>query len=560
MKYRVLLKYTDLKENEDKKVKDSANYVAKPFDVLEKEAREAILKVQERYFKRMNKLNDNERFAIYVNALTGAMDPHTNYMLPQDKKRFDEMMSGGFIGIGAGLFQTDEGNIKITSLVTGSPAWKTGKLKVEDIIYKVAQGDALPVEIEGMEIDDVIKLIRGKKGTEVRLTVKHQDGSSEVVPIVRDQVSSEETFAKSAIIEKDHKKIGYIYLPEFYADFSGKNTGRRSGTDVLNEVEKLKAENVEGIILDLRNNGGGSLTDVVEMSGIFLGSGPVVQVRSNGDNITPLKSRASEPLFDGPLAIMINVGSASASEILAAVMQDYKRAVVVGTTSFGKGTVQNIVPLDQFVDARVGRQILDAFNKAKKGESADYDGIGSLKLTINKFYRVNGGSTQLKGVTPDIILPDAYEQIENIGERKDPSALPWDKITAARYPLWYEQPNIDFLKRKSESRIQSDETFKLIRRTGDRLKKQQDNYVVPLSQIDYAKYLEESKSITKELEDIEKKQPHNITIFNPNIDMAKINVDTTSQNKNTEWLKNLKKDVYVYETSNIVIDMLNAKK
>lgn len=555
MKYRVLLKFTDLKENEDKKVKDSVNYTAKTDIVLEKEARDAILKVQERYFKRLKKLTDTERFALYVNSLTGAMDPHTDYMLPQDKKRFDEMMSGGFIGIGAGLQQTDEGNIKITSLVTGSPAWKTGKLKVEDVIKKVGQGEQVPVEIEGMEIDEVIKLIRGKKGTEVKLTVKHQDGSSEVISIVRDQVASEETFAKSAVIEKDGKKIGYIYLPEFYADFSGRNTGRRSGSDVLIEVEKLKSESVEGIILDLRNNGGGSLTDVVEMSGIFLGSGPVVQVRSNGDNISQLKSKSMDALYDGPLAIMINVGSASASEILAAVMQDYKRAVIVGTTSFGKGTVQNIVPLDQFVDARVGKQILEAFNRTKQGES-DFDGIGSLKLTINKFYRVNGGSTQLKGVTPDIVLPDAYELIENIGERKDPSALPWDKIAAARYPLWTNQPNFDLLRRKSEARVKSDETFKLIRKTGERLKNQQDNYIVPLNQIDYAKYLEVAKSINKELEEIEKNQPHNITILNPSIDLAKINVDSSSISKNADWLKSLKKDVFVFETSNIIVDMI----
>lgn len=558
LKYRTLAKYYDLKETEEKKAKDSTGYKMRDFATLEKESREAIEKVQERYFKRLMKLNTNDRFAVYINSITGTIDPHTDYMLPSDKKRFDEMMSGGFIGIGAALQETDEGGVKISSLIPGSPAKKAGKLKVEDHILKVGQGNEVPVDIMGYALEDVIKLIRGKKGTEVRLTVKHQDGTTEVVSLVRDQISNEEAFAKSAIINKDNKKVGYIYLPDFYADFSNQNTGRRSGEDVKKEVEKLKHEGVDGIILDLRNNGGGSLTDCVEMSGIFLGPGPVVQVRSSGNRVTPMASRATEALYSGPLAIMVNVGSASASEILAAVMQDYKRAVVVGATSFGKGTVQNIVPLDNFVDSRLAQQILNAFNKAKNGET-DYDGIGSLKLTISKFYRVDGGSTQLKGVTPDILLPDAYAALDNIGERKDPASLPWDKIKAANYKLWPVQPAYATLKQNSEARVSKDKTFDLIKQTSEKLKAKNENNYVPLSFEAYNKYVKEMKKINDEIEELEKTQPHHIDIKVLNVDAKAQASDTAAVNKNKEWIKNLQKDVYIYETTNIINDMISSK-
>jgi carboxyl-terminal processing protease len=212
LKYRVLAKYEDLKEADGKKVKDSVNYKAKDFAALEKEARESITKVQDRYFKRLKKLNDNDRFALFVNSITGSEDPHTDYLPPEDKKRFDEMMSGSFIGIGASLQQTEDGKIKVAAIITGSPSWKQGHLKAEDVIVKVAQGDQPAVDIEGMETDDVVKLIRGPINTEVRLTVKHADGTTEIVPIIRGKVDMEDTFAKSAIIENKGKKIG-LHLP-----------------------------------------------------------------------------------------------------------------------------------------------------------------------------------------------------------------------------------------------------------------------------------------------------------------------------------------------------------
>lgn len=558
LKYRTLVKYHDLKEAEDKKVKDSANYVAKSFDTLESEARASVLKIQERANKRLTKLTDNELFSIYLNSITGTMDPHTTYMLPNDRKRFDEMMSGGFIGIGASLQETDEGKIKITHVITGSPAWKVGKLKAEDIIMQVAQGEEVPVDIDGYEINDVIKLIRGKKGTEVRLTVLHSDGTKEVVPIIRDEVVYDEVFAKSSIVEKDGKKIGYIYLPEFYADFDGKSTGRRSGKDVENEVKKLMSENVEGIVLDVRNNGGGSLADVIEMAGIFLGRSPVVQVRTNGNNIAPYSSRQSAPLYTGPLAIMINGRSASASEILAAVLQDCGRAVIVGSNSFGKGTVQNIIPLDQALDKNISQRIVDMFNQTK-GNNANYDGIGSLKLTIQKFYRINGGSTQLKGVAPDIYLPDAYDQLDIYSEKKDPAALPWDKINPVNYTKWTNPAPLSLLNNKSEARTRNNETFRLITQTGSRLKKQQDNNTVYLNYNKYLDKLKEGKDINDRIEALEKSMDNKMVVINPKDDLAKVNIDEESKKKNKEWLDNLKSDVYVGETVNIMMDWISNK-
>lgn len=554
LKYRVLSKYEDLKEAEEKKVKDSSNYKAKSFSTLEKEARESIGKIQDRYFKRLKKLNDNDRFALFMNSITAAEDPHSDYLPPADKKRFDEMMSGSFIGIGASLQQQEDGRVKINAIITGSPSWKQGKLKANDEILKVAQGDEAPVDVEGMDLEDVVKIIRGPEGTEVRLSVKHADGTSEIIPIIRGKVELEDLYAKSAIIENAGKKIGYIYLPEFYADFNG-ITGRRCADDVAAEVKKLKAENIDGIVLDLRNNGGGSLSDVVDMAGIFVGSGPVVQVMTSGHNTQTLSNKAGTPLYTGPLAIMVNGGSASASEIMAAAMQDYGRAVIIGSKTFGKGTVQKLVPLDRFVNNSMRERIVAAFNEAKGG-GAEYDGIGSLKLTIQKFYRINGGSTQLKGVTPDIELPDPYTFLD-LGERKETSALPWDKIAPAPYHIWDNAPPVELLIKNSQSRIAANETFNLIGQTAQKLKVQQDNNIVPLNKNQFEKKQAETEALTQKMDKLDS-MGGALLVTNLKTDLPKVNVDTVSRSKNEDWLKTIKKDIYVYETTNVLNDWINA--
>ncbi len=554
LKYRVLEKYKSLKDTEEKKTKDSTGYQPKDFATLEQEARENVLKVQDRYFKRLQKLNDNDRFAIYMNTICGAEDPHTNYLPPDDKKKFDEMMSGSFSGIGATLQQQDDGSVKITSIVTGSPAWKGGKLKAEDIIEKVAQGDALPVDAEGFDLEDVVKMIRGPKGTEVRLTVKHSDGSSEVIPIIRDKVDIEDVFAKSNIVEEDGKRIGYIYLPEFYVDFSNPR-GRRCSTDIEKELIKLKAAHVDGVILDLRNNGGGSLSDVVDIAGLFIGKGPVVQVRSSGDQTMTLSSKLSAPLYSGPLAIMVNGGSASASEILAAAMQDYGRAVIVGSTTFGKGTVQKLVPLDQFVTSSARERIIEALMNAKGGD-AEYDGIGSLKLTIQKFYRINGGSTQLKGVTPDILLPDVYDMLDETGERKDKSALQWDKIASVEYRNFLSGSFYNRLSDESQVRVSKSKNFKLILEAAQRLKKQQDDNVMPLNETAYAEKMKENEALSKRIDQLDSLNTP-LTVRNLDEDLVRINIDSASVNKNKVWIKRLQKDPYIAETVTIINDWMH---
>lgn len=557
LKYRTLAKYADLKKQEEKKAKDSVGYVAKTNVVLEKEARESVQKMQARYFKRLNKMNDNDRFSIYMNALTSAEDPHSDFFPPEDRKRFDEMMSGNFIGIGASLQITDEGETKVNMIITGSPSWRQGQLKSGDIIEKVEEGDGSKpaTEIEGFEIEDVVKLIRGKAGSTVKLHVKHEDGTRKIIPIVRGKVETEDTYAKSSVIENNGKRIGYIYLPEFYTNFTG-NGNRTSGVDVKNEVVKLMAENVDGIVLDLRHNGGGSLGDVVEMAGIFIGTGPVVQVRGKNNNSTTLRSRESEAIYKGPLAIMVNGGSASASEILAAAMQDYGRAVVIGANTFGKGTVQKVVDLDPFVSPDARKAIIDAWMAAKNGD-AKFEGIGSLKLTIQKFYRIDGGSTQLKGVTPDIILPDAYELLEEFGERRNPAALPWDKIKAAEYSKMNAVPEFAKLEKDSKQRVASNETFQLAKQMAKRLKVQQEHNVYPLNEAKFKQKVEEGEMISKKLEQIDSAKTK-LEIVNLKTDLERVNLDTTSVEKNKKWIDALKKDAYLNETVNVLNEWIKV--
>ena len=555
LKYRVLDKYIDLKSDQDKKRenKDSVNAKFKTDAELEAQAREDIRKFYQRVFKRVHKWKDDDRYTAYVNAIAETEDPHTSYFPPQDKSDFDVTMSGSFVGIGAKLSPEND-KVTVSSVITGSPSWKQGELKAGDEIIKVAQHDNPPVDIQGFELNDVIKLIRGPKGTEVRLTVKRTDGSTKVIPIMRDVIEIEETFAKSAIIKGKEGSIGYIYLPEFYADFNH-TSGRSCAADVTAEVKKLKASGVKSIILDLRNNGGGSLSDVVDMAGIFVGKGPVVQVKSSQRTPSVLKAQPNTdtPLFSGPLAIMVNENSASASEILAAALQDYKRAVIVGALTYGKGTVQKMVDLDQMLDPMTRLQNLGDTMGAQ-GKS-----LGAVKLTMEKFYRINGGSTQLKGVTPDITIPDAWDGYEDdeFGERHNRSALAWDEIPAAAYKPVNSVSNMQQLVTMSQSRINANPTFKLIQQNSEYLKKKRDDNKVSLNEVKYKKDKEETNATSKKIEELQK----NVVLLemrNIDADMGKINIDTTSVSRNRDWLKAISKDIYISETVNIISDMQKA--
>jgi carboxyl-terminal processing protease len=554
LKYRVLVKYVELKDDQNKRIenKDTTLKKQKTDAELEADSRAYVLKSHDAYFKRLHKIKENDRFTMFMNTITQSEDPHTDYFPPQDKKRFDEEMSGVFFGIGAQL-KDDNGKIKITMIIPGSPCYKQGELKANDQILKVAQGAAEPVDVEGMEIDDVVKMIRGKKGSEVRLTVKEMSGAIKVIPIIRGEVQLDDKFAKSVIIESKGGPVGYILLPEFYSDFQHIN-GRRCADDIKKEVLKLKAEGVKGIILDLRTNTGGSLSDVVDMAGLFIDHGPIVQVKSNDAAPMLLPDNDNGTIYDGPLAIMVSQESASASEILAAAMQDYKRAVIIGTTTYGKGTVQKVISLDDFLDPVTRLKLASGGNMGVVADGSDGDNsIGSLKITIQKFYRINGGSTQLRGVTPDITLPDPYEMVD-LGERHEKSALKWDEIPPAPYKVVSDPVDVATLAALSNTRVNANPTFKLIEENAARIKKEQEDDSYPLKESDYRKQMDENNLLSKKIDELQKGYtPYDIV--NTKEDMKVISQDSTVLARNTEWIKNLKKDIYLNEVVNVINDM-----
>ena len=543
LKYQTLVQITEMTENQEKtkqrndtaKVKDET-FIYKNKEELETAARKKVLKNNNDYFKRLKEFNRNDRLSSYFNAITALYDPHTEYFAPKDKANFDIGMSGQLQGIGAQL-QEKDGMIKVANIIPGSASYRQGQLKVGDVIMKVAQGAADPVDITDMRLDDAVQLIRGNKGTEVRLTVKKPDASIVVIPIIRDIVVIEETYAQSVIL-KGKKNIGYIKLPEFYADFSGKG-GRSSAKDVRKEVEKLKNENVDGIILDLRYNGGGSLPDVVEMAGLFIDKGPIVQVKSKAAAATVLEDKEPGVFYDGPLTVLVNSNSASASEIMAAAIQDYKRGVIVGTSpaTFGKGTVQRFYDLDDYVPPQY----------------ANIKPLGSVKITMQKFYRVNGGATQLKGVIPDIVLPDPYYLLDQ-GEKEQDYPMTWDEIPAATYTSLKPSYSLSKLKANSESRVKTNAGFELLNEAAKRLKKQKDNTKVSLNFDKYMAEQKEYKAETKKMESLDKEIP-GLEVVPLKVDAAAMNGDTLKLSKAKDWYKSIKKDIYLHETIAIINDM-----
>lgn len=539
LKFMTLERFVDLQQQREKGDKKDTS-VNKPDEQLEKDARTRVLNALDRNYNRLKLVfTDDQQFSSFVNTITDLMDPHTEYFAPVDKRGFDEEMSGRFYGIGAQLKEED-GAIKIASLITGSPAWKSGQVQVNDEILKVAQGADAAVDVAGYAVTDVVKLIRGTKGSEVRITFKKNDGTLQVVSLIRDEIVQDETFARSSVINSGGKKIGYIFLPEFYADFD-RPDGNRCSVDVANEIKKLKAENVEGIVLDLRNNGGGSLYEVVQMVGLFIKNGPVVQVKERDGKVSTLSDNDEAVLYDGPLTVMVNELSASASEIFAAAIQDYKRGIIVGSTStYGKGTVQKNLPL--------GKQDM------MTGQTE----FGALKLTFEKFYRVNGGSTQLKGVTPDIVLPDTYEYIK-FREKDNTSSLPWDQIPQADYKKSLEL-NWAEIEKKANQRITSNEAFEGIKKNTDWLSK---NTEKPYElNIDAYKKQQNLLKATVKQDDTWSKlaQPMDMQPLAVDKDKFYNNADKAKGERYQQWLKNVQSDIYINEAVNIVKDLMTAQE
>lgn len=508
--------------------------------VLEKEARDKVKKVIDRYFERIKRpQSEQERFSTLINVFTNLMDPHTDYFPPVEKRAFDERLSRKFFGIGA-LLSEEDGKTRITSVSPGGPAWKTGEVHAGDVIVKVGQGNEEAVDISGYALEDAIKLIRGDKDTEVRLNIRKADGASKEVIIKRGELKMEEAFVRSAVIQGS-QKIGYIHVPDFYADFS-KPDGAKCSVDVARELARLKAEKVDAIIIDVRDNGGGSLHEAVQMVGLFIPSGPVVQVKDRNGKPAVLYDEDKSVVYDGPLAVMVNEFSASASEIFAAAIQDYKRGIVIGSTStYGKGTVQQGIPLNRlFV------------------QPSD-DDLGTIHLTIQKYYRVNGGSTQLKGVIPDLILPGYLEHYK-VREKDMPSALAWDKLAQVPYNTWGESAELKHLLSSSQQRISKSGVFDSIKHHAVWLSSASEK-PVQLQLSEYVRNQNNTSQLIKRVRDM-MRLTDSIPLRLTTMEEAglKNSTDTTKLARNNLYLKQLSTDIYLGETVNIVHDMITMRK
>lgn len=537
LKFSTISNYDDLKEEEKKAKEADPNYIAKTDVQIEKEARAATLKSINIYFE--DYIDDQRRedwFAIYVNTIVEEFDPHTYYLAPKGKEDFDQRMSGKLEGIGARL-QKRMDYIKIVELISGGPAWRSNQIEVEDVILKVRQdGEKTPINIVGMRIGDAIKYIKGPKGTKVILTIKKVDGSIKDIEIVRDVVELVETYAKSSIVTKDDMQFGVINLPAFYVDFKDyKNIN--AAKDVKLEIERLKEDGIEGLVLDLRNNGGGSLPAVVDMAGLFIKDGPVVQVRSTDQPKEVLKDKDKSISWDGPLVILVNEISASASEIMAAAMQDYKRAIIIGgKQTYGKGTVQNVIDLN---------------NMMRNNTSGD---LGALALTRQKYYRINGGSVQLEGVKSDVNVPGRFSFID-VGEKDKDNPLPYDEIDAAEYTPWDYYFDYHETIENSKKRMASNEQLKLIEENAKWVKTKIDQTVFSLNYNNY--------KTTLEANEVESKQFDAISDYNTNLSFEShtfekllIASDTTDlKEKRERWHTSLTKDVYIEEAINVLEDL-----
>jgi len=537
LKWQTLDRYIDAQETQEKN-KAKKGLIMKSDQELEKEARAKVKKAMDKYFDRLrNKFDENQRFAMLVNTITNEMDPHTDFFPPVEKRSFDERLSGRFFGIGA-LLQQEDDKVKIKTITTGGPAWKSGEIQTNDFIVKVAQATGEAEDITGYTADDAVKLIRGAEGTEVKITVQKPDGTLKTVSMIRAELKLDETFARSVIINSGKHKIGLIDLPAFYADFQRPQAARCS-QDVAKEVARLKAEGVQGIILDIRDNGGGSLQEVVNMVGLFIKTGPVVQIRDRAGRPSKMADNDASVLFDGPLVVMVNERSASASEIFASAIQDYKRGVVVGSSStFGKGTVQRAFPV------------------GGNGTGSGSGDLGALHLTLQKYYRVDGGATQLKGVESDIVLPGLYEAYK-VREKDSKNALVWDEMPKASYQTWTYAPDLVALQQKNQERLTTNGVFKEI--------KEKTNILADNRKTARSLEIQNYKAQQKEVKEISTKVRNltqlkdDLSVANLLSDLDAINSDSLKKDRNDFWVKYLKKDVYLGETLNIMNDVIQQK-
>ena len=522
-------------QEEKGSIDDSENELKSDVE-LEIESRNAILENLKDFFNFNDDLERKDWFSIYLNSIVNQFDPHTVYLAPQAKDVFDQNISGRFQGIGARLLKKNQ-QVEIAEIIIGGPVWRDKLLNVGDLILGVSQNpDEEPVDISIMKLSDAVDLIKGEKGTKVYLMVKRVDGGIEQVEITRDIVELEETYAKSSLIYQESKKFGFITLPSFYIDFNDYGQ-RNAASDIKKEILKLKNENVNGIIMDLRGNGGGSLKTAVDITGFFIDKGPVVQVKSIGGRKEVLKDTDPSVIWDGPLVILVNEFSASASEILAAALQDYNRAIIIGSKqTYGKGTVQNVLSLNQFISGNT------------------YGELGFIKLTTDKFYRISGGSTQLEGVKSDIVLPNRYSYVD-IGERDLENPLSWDQINSANYSPLNKQLYYDKSLENSKNRISKNEFFNIINEQAKWVKEQQDDNIVSLNYDSYKMDMDNNKKESEKFKKIEDfKSNYKFEWLRDNRIMGDEIPDEIIERRN-RWIDDLKKDLYVDEAVNILSDL-----
>ena len=522
-------------QEEKGSIDDSENELKSDVE-LEIESRNAILENLKDFFNFNDDLERKDWFSIYLNSIVNQFDPHTVYLAPQAKDVFDQNISGRFQGIGARLLKKNQ-QVEIAEIIIGGPVWRDKLLNVGDLILGVSQNpDEEPVDISIMKLSDAVDLIKGEKGTKVYLMVKRVDGGIEQVEITRDIVELEETYAKSSLIYQESKKYGFITLPSFYVDFNDYGQ-RNAASDIKKEILKLKNENVNGIIMDLRGNGGGSLKTAVDITGFFIDEGPVVQVKSIGGRKEVLKDTDPSVIWDGPLVILVNEFSASASEILAAALQDYNRAIIIGSKqTYGKGTVQNVLSLNQFISGNT------------------YGELGFIKLTTDKFYRISGGSTQLEGVKSDIVLPNRYSYVD-IGERDLENPLSWDQINSANYSPLNKQLYHNKSLENSKNRISKNEFFNIINEQAKWVKEQQDDNIVSLNYDSYKMDMDNNKKESEKFKKIEDfKSNYKFEWLRDALIMGDEIPDEIIERRN-RWIDDLKKDLYVDEAVNILSDL-----
>ena len=536
LKIYVIDNYHDEIKDDQRKLDEDSTFTSRSVKEIEKSVRGDLFDTMNDSYRFMQEeLQRQDWLSVYINSFVSQYDPNTSYLDPESRERFDVDMSGNYAGIGARL-QKKIDKVEITEVISGGPAWRENILEKGDIILKVRQeNEDEATGILGMRLSEAVKLIKGEKGTKVYLTIKKVDGSVSEISVKRDIVLLEETYIKSSIVEKNSNSFGIINIPKFYIDFDNQSN-RDAAKDLRTEINRLKEEGVQGLIIDLRNNGGGALKTVVDMAGMFIKTGPVVQVKYFDKEKQILSDRDRSILWSGPLVILVNEGSASASEILAAAMQDYKRAIIIGgNQTWGKGTVQNVFPLNRMV---------------KGNTNGD---LGALRYTTQKYYRINGGSVQLEGVKSDINVPYRYKYLD-FGEKDSENPLQWDEIEKADYSLWQSNFDFDQAIEKSKIRMQENDYLKLVDENAKWIKSIRDDKELNLNYNKFKEEIEKNSIQTEKFKAItEYSSDYNFNSLPYEINL--IAMDSILGLKRKRWHTTLSKDIYIEEALNVLSDL-----